>query len=91
MHCSKQCLGPGVPLDAGRNTSAAFKEARVHLQHNRYAESDNLMSSYIKKNLGSFQYLSDLAIVYSPDPIQWNNQHPEIVAAEAAKSPPVSG
>jgi hypothetical protein len=43
------------------------------------------MSSYIKKNLGAFQYVADLTLAYSPTPLAWAT--PEADAAHAPAAP----
>jgi hypothetical protein len=42
------------------------------------------MSSYIKKNLGAFQYVADLTLAYSPTPLAWATPEADNVHAPAA-------
>ena len=48
-----------------------FRAAREDFKQHRYEEADRKMSSFIRKNLGTFQYLHDLAFIYSPTRIVW--------------------
>lgn len=57
-------------------TDAAFREARAAFKQHNYAEADKKISSYIKQNLGAFQYVADIALVYSPVPINWREVLP---------------
>jgi hypothetical protein len=52
-------------------TDTNFRAARADLQAGRYEAADKKMSSYIKKNLGAFQYVADLTLAYSPTPLAW--------------------
>jgi hypothetical protein len=61
-------------------TDANFRAARADLQAGRYEAADKKMSSYIKKNLGAFQYVADLTLAYSPTPLAW-------ATSEADKGP----
>lgn len=54
--------------------AATFRAARENLRAGRYEAADQQMSSYIKGSLGMFQYVADLALVYSPAPISWKKE-----------------
>jgi len=57
-------------------TSALFEEARADLKTHNIKEADRKMSRFIKKNLAVFQYLFDVAIVYSPVTMSWLDSAP---------------
>jgi hypothetical protein len=74
-----------VCVEKTQYTDANFRAARADLQAGRYEAADKKMSSYIKKNLGAFQYVADLTLAYSPTPLAWAT--PEADAAHAPAAP----
>ena len=82
-HLFKPTEAPGErgqqPPDA-----SLFAEAREDLKNNNIKEADIKMSKFIKKNLATFQYLFDMALVYSPVEMLW--VEPDKVGAGAGGS-----
>eukprot|EP01032_Pedospumella_encystans_P011336 gene11336-13183_t len=64
--------------------ASLFAEAREDLKNNNIKEADKKMSTFIKKNLATFQYLFDMALVYSPVEMVW--VEPANVGASAGGS-----
>ncbi|KAJ1433856.1 hypothetical protein B484DRAFT_478259, partial [Ochromonadaceae sp. CCMP2298] len=71
--------GEGRGEKAG-DGGAAVRRARAQFLSGDFAGAEKSLSSSIRGDLGTFQYVADLAVVYSADPMRWAPPPPQVQA-----------